>query len=1398
MKTNLPTNKLKFVLFPVLLLILGYVPLQAQSNFVELQSFGFIENNGQLHDQYGQPADHVHFLWASARGLNVQLRESGLSYDTYHSVKPQDIPFYLNPSPSAKKFKFQRIDLDLVGANKNSSITAANPAADKINFYQSLKDSEGFTSSHYQEVTYSDIYPGIDLVCQVDQLRGGNFKYDFVVDAGADLSQVKLRYSGYTEVKFDKDEISFILDEGELSESIPASWFLPTKSDAKVQYRLLEQNEHSITVGLELEGERNNQKLVVDPEPFLHWSIAFGDSLVDYGTAVTQNLGFSYFVGNTQMMMNIATADSTVSYDSTATYNIEYGGGEFDGFLTRRSYAGFRVFSTYIGGAGDDFLEGVDAKNHEITIAGNTNGSEGLATDTSFMSSPVGGSDCFVAKLDTLGQVKWSSYLGGTNEDTLTACAMDTLGNVFISGVTNSPDLFSLASESPTIDYSGGQDGFIAKFDTAGQVVWSTYFGGPEDDYIDDIYVDSLLNLYACGHSFSTEGIATEGAHQIDLAGNQDAFFAKFDTTGTQVWGTYFGGDSLDVATGITSISGEAHATGYTRSVNGIVDAEIPDSLYTEHSGQDDAFVVVLDTLGLVKWSKYIGGAENDRAYAIARDRAKSIYLAGGTESEYGLFQFPNAIQQIFGGASDAFIMKLDSIGDQVWSTYYGGDSIDVATHIDVYGFTVVYFTGHTNSPESMHGGAGDWLEFGGNTDVLMGKFIQKESTPADGISGGYSGSGGSGSGGGGNYGGSNDPVDQINLCLGDTMYLSTVGGATGYGSKWMWYADGCGAEGGGTLVDTGNVATISPDTTTTYFVRAEGLEDLSSCTDITVHVVESPTTEIAQMDTLCPGDSLVLDATGEGWFEWTGPNDFASEDSVPVIDTLVPGHEGWFHVMLTNAPNCFDTDSAYLNLLEFEAFEWEADPVSCWGESDGEISVSTLTEDSLMISWGDSTLSGSQLNGLEAGGYLLHVENLIGCFVEDSIYVNNPPSYLDSLIIDPTTCGLDNGGATLQFVNPNEEYEIEWSSGNSDSASTSGLVAGVHQVMITDSEDCTEFVEFEIPDSDTLLVNVTETIDALCNGGESGSAEITVQNAVSPMEVQAQGGFFETFDDTTAVLEGFAAGEYNVIVTDSLGCVAETNFEIGQPDSLSYNPHTTPDFCSEGSGGVTMLSSGGTAPHSYYWPATGDTTNSLTNLEAGSYQFVITDSLGCQLADAVVIPNEGVLDVQISPQDPMISIGDSVQIQVTTNPEVESLLYLWEPATGLSCDDCPNPLAFPEETTSYDLLVITPDGCENEAQLTVNIEVRCNDVFVPTVFSPNGDGRNDHLKVYNNCIEEMDFAVFNRWGEVVFETNDPNGEWDGTFRGEELNSDNLVYSLRAVLLDGTVVEKSGNVRIHR
>jgi gliding motility-associated-like protein len=139
---------------------------------------------------------------------------------------------------------------------------------------------------------------------------------------------------------------------------------------------------------------------------------------------------------------------------------------------------------------------------------------------------------------------------------------------------------------------------------------------------------------------------------------------------------------------------------------------------------------------------------------------------------------------------------------------------------------------------------------------------------------------------------------------------------------------------------------------------------------------------------------------------------------------------------------------------------------------------------------------------------------------------------------------------------------------------------------------------------------------------------------------------------------------------------------------------------------------------------------------------------------------------------------------------------YRWSPAVGLSDSTAAKPLASPTETTTYYLYVI--DEFVQESYDTVTVEVIYCDIFIPNIFSPNGDGQNDVLYVRGQGIEQLSFVVYNRWGQKVFETKDPNHGWDGTINGKPAETGVYVYHVNAVLHDGLVVSRHGDVTLVR
>ena len=217
------------------------------------------------------------------------------------------------------------------------------------------------------------------------------------------------------------------------------------------------------------------------------------------------------------------------------------------------------------------------------------------------------------------------------------------------------------------------------------------------------------------------------------------------------------------------------------------------------------------------------------------------------------------------------------------------------------------------------------------------------------------------------------------------------------------------------------------------------------------------------------------------------------------------------------------------------------------------------------------------------------------------------------------------------------------------------------------------------------------------------------------------------------------------------------------------------------------LFVSGGT---SYIW-SNGDTTAQITITPLIDTTYLVTLYNGpCKLSDSVkVILNS--VPVITACCDTTIIAGNSVALSATGG-----LGYSWYPANGLSCNTCASPIASPDVNTTYTLVVTSDSGCTS-AQ-TITIDVNCGTVFIPEAFSPNGDGQNDVLYVRGDCIKTMQFEIFDRWGNKVFETESKSVGWDGICRGEAMNTGSYVYYLKATLYDGSTTEKHGDITLVR
>jgi hypothetical protein len=371
------------------------------------------------------------------------------------------------------------------------------------------------------------------------------------------------------------------------------------------------------------------------------------------------------------------------------------------------------IYSTYLGGAGTNDIA------HAVAVDGAGQAYVAGEASAGFPTTPgskqpgtAGGQDAFVTKLNASGSaLVYSTYLGGSNGDFALGIALDSGGNAYVTGRTNSSN-FPTTPGSKQPAKSGDDDAFVAKLDPTGSaLVYSTYLGGSTaspglataDDSGRAIAVDTGGNAYVTGQTSSTN-FPTAGPYQAANAGRIDAFVSKLDPTGsTLAYSTYLGGSTAlggsvanDVGSGIAlDGSGNAYVAGDTYSTN----FPTANCLYCSLTGTfNDAFVTKLNASGsALVYSNYLGGTVGDAAEAVAVDGDGNAYVTGRTASSD--FKTANPYQPNNAGSVDAFVTKINAAGSVLlYSTYLGGSNTDYGHAIDVDSGGNAYVDGETLS----------------------------------------------------------------------------------------------------------------------------------------------------------------------------------------------------------------------------------------------------------------------------------------------------------------------------------------------------------------------------------------------------------------------------------------------------------------------------------------------------------------------------------------------------------------------------------------------------------------------------------------------------------------------------------------------------------------------------
>ena len=585
---------------------------------------------------------------------------------------------------------------------------------------------------------------------------------------------------------------------------------------------------------------------------------------------------------------------------------------------------------------------------------------------------------------------------------------------------------------------------------------------------------------------------------------------------------------------------------------------------------------------------------------------------------------------------------------------------------------------------------------------------------------------------------------------------------------------------------------------------------------------VSAPGADDGQMDFCVNGGNDPYTATYTGTD--TGISGaFNPESGACAGNFVATGLSGDTYIIeVTDDSGCTKTFELFVDDVDctpFEVTDIIPANVACNGENTGSIEMTTsggFAPYTFVIDNGTDTDTIFGVNddtylfdSLSVGSYTLTAIHSGDCAVEGMAFITESSELsADISTINPTSVGGTDGVICITPMGGAMSYTVSAGCGvpvqmPGDCGGTyhiAGVGAGECIITIVDDNGCiySSTVEVISPScAGFSLIGVTPE-DAGCAGESDGLITIEVSGGEPLYNYSIDGGntFTENANDLYT-FENVAAGSYDIVVQDNLGCdVSFSSVTIGEPEPVSIQVETTTTCPGTNEGGIDVTPSGGTGTYIYFWN-TGDTEQDLDQLAAGDYTLTVTDTKGCTDSIEINIAEYSAIIVNAG-DNQIIDANDSIQLMADVSM-AENYDFSWSPTAGLRDTTSLTPWASPLTSTTYTLTVISEEGCRYSDDIIVSVEPIRDAIAVPSAFTPNGDSENDELNVIVRGEYQLtSFHVFNRWGEEVFTTNDANTGWNGTYKGELQPIGTYVYVIKYTDGSGAALEKGGHVTLLR
>lgn len=393
-----------------------------------------------------------------------------------------------------------------------------------------------------------------------------------------------------------------------------------------------------------------------------------------------------------------------------------------------------------------------------------------------------------------------------------------------------------------------------------------------------------------------------------------------------------------------------------------------------------------------------------------------------------------------------------------------------------------------------------------------------------------------------------------------------------------------------------------------------------------TIQVRPSPVAYAGVDKTICPNSSVIIGRTPAAT-GGTAPytylwNNASLLDTATIVQPLAsPSTTTTFILTVTDTLGCSATDNMVVTVSQPNASLGLVNNITCYGAANGSIALQNIGGTApYQFNWSNGA-NTQNISALDIGNYTITITDALGCTATANYPITQPNLLQAALNTQHVSCyNGSNGTANIIVSGGTLPNSYTWNDGNI-LANRNNLIAGNYAVTITDNNNCTTSANSTIIQPNEIIVNAA-IAPIKCFNGNDGGIDLTISGGIAPYN-------FNWNNSVAEDLQNIPAGNYNVTITDSNGCVANRNYSLTQPDELDINFISNDVSCfGANNGNLKAIVIGGTLPYQYLW-SNAASADSINNLLAGNYALTINDANNCSLANAVNIIEPALLQAQ-------------------------------------------------------------------------------------------------------------------------------------------------------------------------